>query len=387
MNILIVKSSSFIQQDIEEAFSLLGHTLYPVIAPPADSNEQDTYLQTLITNISDCSPAFIFSIGFYPFISYACELLGLRYVAWLTDSYHSNYFSPAIRNEKTWVFVSDSVLTKELDELGAAHVVFLPLAAGLPRINRMMKQDYDPSHFACDVSLFGNILSRDELSPHPLSTDNVLKDSTKGYLEGCIACQYQARLFPPLSENLPDYVWEDLCVGFPVNLKGSLENIAHYYDHNYFNPIITYVDREIHFNTLSEQKRFQTIYLYSRSGFSSEKITQRNPEEYKDKLPLIARNSTINLVITHRNYKTGIPANAWEIMASKGFLLSNNQSDYQILTPCKPVLYKTDRELQSKAAYYYHHEAERKEINEELYQEVSTHHTYEERLKEMLSVL
>lgn len=387
MNILIVKSSSFIQQDIEEAFSLLGHTLYPVVAPPADSNEQDAYLQALIASISDCSPAFIFSIGFYPFISYACELLGLRYIAWLADSYHSDYFSPAIRNEKTWLFVSDSALTVELDELGAAHVAFLPLAAGLPRINRTLQQDYDSSHFACDVSLFGNILSREEFGPHPLSTDNSLKDSTKGYLEGCIACQYQARLFPPLSEKLPAYVWEDLCTGFPVNLKDSLETAAHYYNQNYFNPIITYIDREIHFNSLSEQKRFHTIYLYSRSGFSSEKITQRNLEEYKDKLPLISRNSTINLVITHRNYRAGVPANAWEIMASKGFLLGNSQADYQILLSPKPVLYQTDRELLSKAAYYFHHEAERKEITEELYREVSSHHTYEERLKEMLSLL
>lgn len=387
MNILIIKSSSYIQQDIEEAFSLLGHTLYSVAAPPTDSNQQDVYLQSLVSDITDCSPVFVFSIGFYPFISYACELLGLRYIVWMTDNYHPNYFSPAIRNSQTWLFVSDSSLTKELRELGAPHASFLPLAAGLPRINRMLKQDYDRSHFACDVSLFGNILSRDELGPHPLSADNALRDSTKGYLEGCIACQYQARLFPPMSENLPPYVWEDLYRNFPVTLGNSLEHPTHYYDYNYFNPVITYIDRQLHFESLAHQTRFQTVYLYSRSEFNSEKIVQRPFEDYKNKLPQIAQNSTINLVITHRNYRTGIPASAWEIMASKGFLLSNSQTDYETLLPAKPILYQTDRELFSKAAYYFHHEAERKEIIEELYKEVATHHTYEERMKEMLSIL
>lgn len=387
MNILIIKSSSFIQPDIEEAFSLLGHVLYPVAVPPAEEKEQNSYLQTLITNIRACSPDFVFSLNFYPFVSYACELLGLRYIAWLADSYHPDYFSPAIRNGQTWLFASDSVLTEELRDLNAAHVSFLPLAAGLPRINRLLKQNYDHSLFNCDVSLFGNILSRDELNPHPLSMDNALKDSTKGYLEGCIACQHQARLFPPLSDNLPAYVWEDLSENFPINRENSLESAPHYFDQNYFNPIITYMDREIHFNSLSEQSRFETIYLYSRTNVTSEKIIHRPLEEYKDKLPWIAQNSTINLVITHRNYKAAIPASAWEIMASRGFLLCNMQTDFQVFPSLNPILYQTDMELLSKAAYFFHHEAERKEITAELQKEVAERHTYEERLKEMLSVL
>lgn len=387
MNILIVKSSSFIQADIEEAFSILGHTTYSITAPPVNSNEQNTYLQALIVNISEYSPVFIFSIGIYPFISYACELIGLRYIAWLTDSYHPNFFSPAIRNSKTWLFASDSALTTELQKLGAAHIAFLPLAAGLPRIQRVLEQENNCSHFACDISFFGNIINREDMHPHPLSPDNELRDSTKGYLEGCIACQHQARLFPPMSENLPPYVWEDLYNNFPIEINNSLEHPTHYYDFNYFNPDITYIDRKRHLNELASQTRFQTIYLYSGSEFISEKIKQRPIDKYKDKLPLIAKNSTINLVIAHRNYISAIPASAWEIMASKGFLISNHQSDYNRIFSTKPTLYKTDKELFSKAAYYFHHEAERKELTNELYENVSKHHTYEERLKEMLSIL
>ena len=48
------------------------------------------------------------------------------------------------------------------------------------------------------------------MSYHPLAVESPLKDATKGYLEGCIACQHQLSGLPSMAENLPPYVREDL---------------------------------------------------------------------------------------------------------------------------------------------------------------------------------
>ena len=387
MNILMINSNSLIQEDVTEALSILRHTLHYVDAPPVQASEQDKYLTAFVNQINLCNPKFIFSIGFHPFISFACELLTIPYIAWFTESYNSAYYSPAIRNKMTKIMVADSAFLTRLHELGADNVHFLPLAAGLPRIERTLREGCNTEKYSCDLSLWGNIYDRSELTDTPLSPTSEVRDSTRGYLEGCIACQYQGRMFAPMSSTLPPYVLDDLRAHFPIPDDIGLENDLEYLDHNFFNPLITYSDRELHLARLASQKRFETVHLYSHTGGAVDNICHRPQDEYRRKLPHIARNSIINLAITNRNYQAAIPENAWEIMASKGFLLSNAQADYRLFSDVSPIQFANDFEMMSKSAYYYHHEDERLAISDELYQQIYLKHTYVHRMQELLSLV
>ncbi|MBQ7933799.1 MAG: glycosyltransferase [Lachnospiraceae bacterium] len=313
--------------------------------------------------------------------------MGLPYVAWLVKGYDADYYSATIRNEWNYIFAMDSLLCQELRNAGVPNCFFLPLAA--PSYGEDTCSGA-PNNEQCsvDVSMIGTILERSDLPVHPLSPENSLKDSTKGYLEGCIACQHQFHGMPSMSSSLPGYVWEDLVKVFPPTLENTILSAYQFYDYNYFNHLITYADRDVHLNAYKNEKRYEKIHLYSAaSSYSSDKIINGGWADYYNDIPQIAQQSIINLVITHRNYKAGIPPIAWAIMGAKGFLLSNYQADYQLLSPASPVLYRTPKEMLSKSAYYYHHEEERIAITEELYQEISRKHTYYNRIQEMLSML
>lgn len=384
MNILYIQNAYHFSIEIESALASLGHSLTIHPAPPIDEADSPSYLQSLLGAVKQSTPTLMFSCGFSPFISLACGALGLPYISWLIDAYDTNYYSSAIKNEWNYIFTIDSLFCQELKELGVKHTYYLPLA--IPTVINTDTITRDPLPYTADISLIGTIISRDNLSCHPLNSSSSLRDSTKGYLEGCIACQYQLHNMPSICSKLPAYVWNDLVTGFPIENLPDLESAAHYYDHKYFNPLITYAEREILLNSFTRENRYQEIHLYN-SNTSQDISTEKHcgwADPYLD-LPNIAKQSIINLVIAHRSYKSAIPPIAWAIIAYQGFLLCNYQQDFELFSDISPALFRTEHEMLSKAAYYYHHEDERNSIVKALFEEASKMHTYQNRISEMFS--
>ena len=108
---------------------------------------------------------------------------------------------------------------------------------------------------------------------------------------------------------------------------------------------------------------------------------------YMYEMPLVFKYSKINLNITLRSIRNGIPLRAMDIMGAGGFLLTNYQND---LSECFTIgedldIYTSPDDLLSKCEYYLSHEKERIEIAENGYQKVLNHYTYEKQLQKMLS--
>ncbi len=109
--------------------------------------------------------------------------------------------------------------------------------------------------------------------------------------------------------------------------------------------------------------------------------------DYFQEMPLIFKQSKINLNITLRSIKSGIPLRAFDIMGAGGFLLSNYQADFlDLFVPGEDfVYYESKEDLLRKAGYYLNHEEERKAIAKNGHDKVAANHTYRHRVREMLS--
>ena len=103
----------------------------------------------------------------------------------------------------------------------------------------------------------------------------------------------------------------------------------------------------------------------------------------------IFRYSRINLNITLRSIRTGIPLRAFEIIGSGGFLLTNYQEDF--LDYFEPgvdyVYYVSYDDLLEKIEYYLTHEEERAQIARNGYEKVKKYHTYKNRFDEMVKIM
>ena len=88
------------------------------------------------------------------------------------------------------------------------------------------------------------------------------------------------------------------------------------------------------------------------------------PVDYYSTMPLVFRHSRINLNITLKSIRTGVPLRCMDIMGSGGFLLTNFQSDLlDLFVPDEDfVFYESETDFIDKIRYYLSHEASRQQI-------------------------
>ena len=110
---------------------------------------------------------------------------------------------------------------------------------------------------------------------------------------------------------------------------------------------------------------------------------------YMYEMPLVFQNSKINLNITLRSIKNGIPLRAMDIMGAGGFLLTNYQNDFDrhFIDGEDFVSYSSREDLYNKTRYYLKHNDERRDIARNGCKAVRENHTYEKRLAEMLDTI
>ena len=113
------------------------------------------------------------------------------------------------------------------------------------------------------------------------------------------------------------------------------------------------------------------------------------PCDYYNQMPQIIRTSKINLNITLRSIKTGIPLRVLDIMGNGGFLMTNYQEEMmQYFEPDKEFVYYGDiEELSDKAEYYLAHDEERRRIAERGCERVRNGFAYQLQLKKLLDIV
>ena len=132
------------------------------------------------------------------------------------------------------------------------------------------------------------------------------------------------------------------------------------------------------------------VDLYTGSDTSSlPHIHNRGFAKTLTEMPIIFHESKINLNMTAKPIRTGIPQRIWDVFGSEGFLISNYQSEIpEYFVPGEDiVLYDSPETLMEQTDYYLRHENERKEIAHNAFEKTLEYHTYEKRVELMLESL
>lgn len=372
MNILYLRTGAAWDGNTAELLEKEGCRLVQMDAPGNKENTLE-YGKKLEKTLEESRTQIVFALGYFPTVSSVCSKMGVKYAAWITSAYDGNLYSCTLLNSCNYIFMSDYALYEEFKDADSHQLFYLPLGAYTEWADGVLegvKREYQ-----ADLLMPCKILKREDLGEHPLSPDSPLMDAVKGYLEGCIACQHQLRGLPSMASYFPPYVRTELAKYFQPEIReDSVETEAHYYDSRFFNPLITIADREIHLGTVQKNSYFKTVW--------------QSNEWSKEELLKKAVCSKINLLIAHRNWSSGIPLTAWNVMAAGGFLLSSMQKDYfRLLPDMLPIIYGEERDMLSKAVYYLNHDKEREDLAKELSQMVRSRHTCRQRLEKLLSLM
>ena len=346
--------------------------------------ENQILCRQLEERIETCNCKLVFSLNFFPVAAKACNKCGVKYVSWIYDTPYLLLYSKHIKYDTNIVCFFDKSLYYEFRKQKLNNVYYLPLAAPVQEYDRIginVSGKYD-----ADISFVGSTYQEQRQNFYGLLEG--VNDYTKGYLNAIMQMQKEVYGSFLLEELLTEPVLKELHRVCPIERgKDEWESEAWIYA-NYF--LARKLTGEQRTELLNELGKHFEVKLYTPEK-TPNIIGVKNcgSVDYVSQMPLVFKESKINLNMTLRSIKSGIPLRAMDIMGCGGFLLTNYQQDFEdYFENGRDYVYYTDsNDLINKVEYYLTHTEEREEIARSGYEKIVNNHTYKHRIAEILNMV
>lgn len=385
MNIIYADWNCFGGRDILEAlYSMEHHVDIMELPENARYGQDDEFTDRLVKYIKDKNADLVISFNYYPSISEACMRTGIRYFAWIYDSPYVKMYDRNVVNNVNYIGTFDSFTSDELNGKGVTTVHYVPLAVNAKRLERYATEQHGKKWH--EVSFVGSLYN-DKNRFYERLYEAGRDMQLIGYLDAVIDAQRQLHGVNILDESLSDEAVDKINSIMPYKVaEGNFINQKRMYADYYLAPRVTFLDRQELITRLADR---HCVDYYTYTDYKLGKAHNRGKVDYYEEMPEVFAHSQINLNISLRSIRTGVPLRAMDIMGVGGFLLTNYQSDmFRHFEPGKHFDYYTSvEEAVDKSDYYIGHDGERSRIAAEAYEEMKLRHTYNERLKEVFRQL
>ena len=398
MTILYIEWNSFGNEDMKEAFQAEGHTLVCVPFSNKEGRHDESVESSLMGVLRNETPDIVFSFNYFPLISNVCKKAGIRYISWVYDSPYVMLYSYTVINPCNTIYVFDRELCQEFTRSGIHTVQYLPMAANPDRLDRLTTApmpdaapiktaaDMDipaasPLSQQYDISFVGSLYTEKHNFFERMTS---LNDYTKGYLDALMSVQMNIQGYNFIQDSLSP-IMEDLYQALPMDPNADgVETREYLYAQYVINRKITGLERASLLKVITSHHTLD-LFTHDRS-YSLPNLVNHGPVDNVTQMPLVFKQSRINLNISLRSIKSGIPQRAFDIMGSGGFLLSNFQADFlDHFIPGEDFdYYESQADLLAKIDYYLTHDKERQAIAENGHDKLAAAHTYRHRVREML---
>lgn len=387
MNIIFYRYNSVCEPDYIDAFKKVGITVIENDDGYKSKADIESKMLRLGSMIADNRPLFVFSINFFPFVSMLCNRLKVQYVAETVDCPVFELFDKSIGGEYNRIFLFDFKQYDSLVNYNKAGIFYLPLGAPTQRVTKLLGNTSD---YKYDVSFVGSLYK--EKDPF-LSTS--LSQKQKEKFAGYIDSQSEK------SSYGLDYIEKSVSDEDIAALKASDKNfycsdrsvmdLDHFVAVNdYISPHMAYLERVKLFNYIARKTDYR-MHLFTRSDTAEldKKVCVHEGVSTLKEMPFVFRQSKINLNCTMRSIQTGIPQRIWDVLACRGFLITNNQPEiHEYFTVGKHLeTYDSDEELLEKINYYLTHDDEREKIANAGYEEVVAKHDILQRIISIIATI
>ncbi|MCI8465841.1 MAG: glycosyltransferase [Lachnospiraceae bacterium] len=396
MNILIFTWKDLGIPDVCEALDKLGCSWNCVSSEHLRERVSAEFDQLFERTFEEGHYDAVFTFNFSPVLSNNCNRRNVPYLAFVYDSPLIQLYSVSLINPCNHIFLFDKILYQEFVQAQIPTVHYAPLAVNTERIARQL-ENLDcveeteggktvRESYTCDVSFLGSMYNE---TPDFFGRLKNLPSYVQGYLDAAMAAQRQVCGHWFIEELLtPDIIEAMQNSLAPARVRPNpdgVETVSWIFANVFLARKMAAVERKELLTAASEQ--FET-WIYT-PGPTPElpRVKNRGPVDYYQYMPFVFACSRINLNTTLRSIRSAVPLRAMDIMGAGGFLLSNYQSEfYDLFVPGEDmeIFYSTEDMVQ-KCDYYLKHDAKRRQIAANGYGKVKEKHTFEVRMKEILS--
>ena len=376
MKILFWQWNAFMQKGMENALKKLNIEYHVFYYQLKDWEHDAFFSGKLEKELEEDTYDAVLSVNYCPLISNVCEKRGVKYIAWVYDSpIHIRDLS-SFHNECNRIYFFDRGQREKYQKEGYETVFHLPLAA-----DETVWKFQEPSRYDdCDIAFVGQLYRSDYnylMSPLP--------QYYRGMMDGILAAQGQLYGAYLLDEMITDTLMEQLNEFYLKESKNGKRVLKSEMEYACACEI---TGRE-RFMALSLLAKRYDVHLYSGDQDNRiEGIKAKGYADYYTQMPSVFRNAKINLNISLKTIRTGIPLRVLDVLSCGGFLITNCQEElFEYFEPgVDLVVYDDVRDLVLKVDYYLKHDKERKIIAQNGRRKVKELFGFEEKVKHLLEL-
>lgn len=337
----------------------------------------DTLSNYLNSSTFDC----VFTVDYVPIISRVCEIYKVPYLSWIVDSPCFQLYSKTITNSVNKIFIFDYALYQKFYPKNPNGIFYQALGSDVAAFDEFIPTEKEKNTYSCDISFVGSLYTE-----KCIYSDENMPPKLKGYFDGLMDAQLLIQgynflediLTPDICNEFRKYSdWRPLTEDYEEDVTGIIAN-------TFLGSKVSELDRIRTLNALAQN---HSVHLYTKSDTSTvPRVINKGPADSNHEMPYIFKCSKINLNITSKSIKTGLPLRIFDILACQGFLITNYQSEIPeyFEDGVDLVTYDSISDLKEKVDYYLHHEKERLQIVKNGYEKVKNHYTFIHCLNQMI---
>lgn len=377
MNVLIFEWGSYNHKDLLDTFGKKGFTCKVMKHRFNDVNHDDEFVRLFGKELEAGSYDFVYSTNFFPLVAECCNTHNIKYISW---SYDAPLDVPDI--ERTlglpcnYAFMYDREQVNDYRNKGFEKVYHLPLAVNVKRLDSMHLSAAQRKKYGAQISFVGNLYDS-----QMLNIMGLLDDFHRGFLEAVMKAQSKIYGYYLVDDVLTDeFVSEvDRLVSDKTGIRVPKEALSY--------AMAAQITREDRLLALKLLSGHFDVKLYSRDENTLlDKVTCMGRIDYDTEMPLVFKASNINLNMTLRCIKSGIPLRALDIMGAGGFLISNYQPELaEAFTDGEEmVMYESIEDMYARISYYLKNPELAGEIAKCGHEKTARDYRYEDRIDSML---
>lgn len=385
MNILFLDWPCFGRTDFLNFFSERHDSVTLFSHADYELRKSDSFLAALYSVLENQQFDFCFSYNFFPLMATACYKYNIKYVSFVYDSPQVKLYSYTVTYPTNYIFLFDSSLVTQFQKEGLTTFYYMPLPVNADRIHSLLQKPYDSARLSADVSFVGSLYNENHNLYDSLQG---ISSYTKGYLDAIMQAQSHVYGYNFLEECLTPAITAELqnAAHYQKNPDG-VESLSFIFSDYYLCRKLTSMER---INILTDVASHFPLKIFTpNKNYVIPNASNMGAADYLAETPYIFHDSKINLNITLRSIKSGIPLRCMEIMSCGGFLLTNFQSDFfkHFVAGEDFVYFESNDDMLQKIDYYLTHEKERTSIAESGYQKVLKNHSYETIFQQIFNII
>lgn len=382
MKILIYHWIAYSNRFLEENLKRMGHEVILWY----DNKFKEESIESIEKLCVELDKGYdvVFSYNYFKVVALACHEKVVPYFSWTQDSPMLSLYDETCYFDTNFFFCFDYEQLEGMKKRGVKNAFYFPLATDVSWLNRTADNSTvkDVANYKADISFVGSLYTERNM----LATLNGLPEFIKGYFAGIVEAQLTLPSIRFSQVDIPLDVKEAL--RHSLNFTGTEESKVKYDEliDNLIDRQVTVIERERLIEHLSHKNNFK-LYTTSDTG-KFPLVKNCGTVDYYDQMPKVFRQSLVNMNVTLRSIRSGIPLRILDVIGSRGFLLTNAQPELELFFKEGEsiVTFHNLEEMDEKIDYYLLHDEERRKIIENGYRIVVDQFDFNVRLPQMFKM-